>query len=125
MNYIKIFFVFAIVLSQICCGEKDLNIDLLLEVGYKKANCNSIERVENKNYSTIEVIERVSLVEKDLIVARCYKFNDCNFSSKYVANNVDLLCQKYIVKNSSLIKNDMYNNTEKVLEDHTLLYLID
>ena len=125
MNYVKIFFVFVIVVTQICCNEKDLNVDLLLKAGYKKANCNSIERIENKNYSTIEVIERVSLIEKDLIVARCYKFNDCNFSSTYVVNNVKLLCQKYIVKNKNLIKNDMYKNTEKVLEDHSLLYLID
>ena len=110
---------------QICCDDRVINVDTLINDGYKKAECNIVERKDTVEYSIIEVFEPLNIRNRDILLARCYSYRDCTFISRHVENNINITCQRYVVKKVNELKKDFYNDSFKVLDDHVVLYLID
>ena len=106
-----------------CCNTEDIDIDILLEEGYIEADCEEIRRKEKTEYSLIEFFEKVELERnKDLILARCYKYDKCNFVSLEKNNSFNILCQQYLVRKEDT-KKDIYVQSFKMLTEHRVLYL--
>ena len=119
--------VLAIITSVVftCCGSEDFDVDYLLNDGYVEANCDNVRRKEKKEYSLIEFFEKVELEEsRDLILARCYKYDKCNFTSLSSESDFNILCQQYIVRKEDT-KKDIYIQSFKMLDDHRVLYLLN
>lgn len=116
---------YFIVLLLIGCGEDNIDIDFLKKEGYRKAECRTIERVENYSYSIIDLVESLKIKDKDIILARCYDYNKCTFVSKFIKSDINIICQRYIIKKFHNTKKDIHDTNKKVLDDHTVLYLIN